>query len=304
LKKTNVSKITLGTVQFGKNYGISNKLGKPNSKTINEILNYSIKNGINTFDTAAGYGESEHILGEFLKFKEKNFSPNIITKISRISPNDENEEGTFRRMKQSVIDSKKKLNNEKITSYLLHNPEDMNDKKIIKSMIRLKEENMVENIGVSTYDENDVKKFLEIPEFDIIELPINLFDLRLVNSKLIEEIDHERKIIFARSIFLQGLFFLKPNELPLELKFAKKYLNELYEISNEYRISIAELAITFVRDIEEITSLIVGVNNVEQIKMNLELINSKKMNENIKEIILKKFSNVPDEIINPRKWKK
>ena len=144
----------------------------------------------------------------------------------------------------------------------------------------------------------------EIPELDVIELPINLFDLRLVNNKLIKEIAHEKKIIFARSIFLQGLFFLKPNELPLQLKFAKKYLNELYQISNEYKISIAKLAITFVRDIEEITSLIVGVNNVDQIKMNLELINSKKINENIKETILKKFSNVPDEIINPRKWNK
>ena len=56
MKKTNVSWITLGTAQFGSDYGISNKLGKPNQKTIHGLLDFSVKNVINTFDTAAGYG--------------------------------------------------------------------------------------------------------------------------------------------------------------------------------------------------------------------------------------------------------
>ena len=87
------------------------------------------------------------------------------------------------------------------------------------------------------------------------------------------------------------------------MKIAEKYLEELHEISNKFEINIAKLALTFVKDIEEIDSLILGVNNVEQIKMNLEIMRSERLNDEIKEIILRKFSKVPDQIINPSKWK-
>ena len=97
--KTNVSRITLGTAQFGSDYGISNKLGKPNEKTIHSILDFSVKNGINTFDTAAGYGESEEILGRFFSTEKNNSMPNITTKVSRINPDKDNFEKIFMKIK-------------------------------------------------------------------------------------------------------------------------------------------------------------------------------------------------------------
>ena len=298
-----MSRITLGTAQFGSDYGISNKLGKPNQKTIYDILDFSVKNGINTFDTAAGYGDSEEILGKFFSTEKNNFMPNIMTKISRINPNKDNFDKIFMKIENSVKNSKKKLFNENITNYLLHNPDDMYNENVVKSLVKLKEKNLIKNIGVSTYTEKHVQKFLEIPEFDVIEIPFNIFDTKLMNNGFLRELVNERKIIFARSIFLQGLFFIKSNNLPPHLKIAEKYLKKLYEISNEFKINITKLALTFVRDIEEIDSLILGVNNVEQIKMNLEIMDSEKLDDGIKEIILKKFSKVPDEIINPSKWK-
>ena len=296
-----MSRISLGTVQFGRNYGISNKLGKPNSETINEILDFSIKNGINTFDTAAGYGDSESILGKFFELKN-NVIPCITTKISRINPIEKNLEQIFKEMKESLETSKKRLRTENIENYLLHNPDDMNNEDIIKCLIRLKKENNVKNIGVSTYTKEQVKKFLEIPELDVIEIPFNIFDTKLSKNKLLEEISNERKTIFARSVFLQGLFFLKPNELSPQLNLAREYLQELHNISDEFKISITRLALTFVRDFEEINSLVIGVNNVNQIRMNLELMNSEKLDDKLKERIFEKFSDIPEKIINPSKW--
>ena len=301
--KTNVSRITLGTAQFGSDYGISNKLGKPNQKTIHGVLDFSVKNGINTFDTAAGYGESEEILGRFFSTEKNNSMPNITTKVSRINPDKDNFEKIFMKIENSIKNSKKKLLNCNITNYLLHNPDDMYNENVVKSLVKLKEKQMVKNIGVSTYTEKHVQKFLEIPEFDVIEIPFNIFDTKLMNNGFLRELFNERKIIFARSVFLQGLFFIKFNDLPSHLKIAEKYLEELHEISNKIEINIAKLALTFVKDIEEIDSLILGVNNVEQIKMNLEIMRSERLNDEIKEIILRKFSKVPDQIINPSKWK-
>lgn len=59
--------LTLGTVQLKQRYGIANKVGKPNEEEANNLLTYAFSNRVTTFDTAPGYGESEDLLGRFLK---------------------------------------------------------------------------------------------------------------------------------------------------------------------------------------------------------------------------------------------
>ena len=58
-----LSKIALGTVQFGLDYGITNNIGKVSQDEVRAILKYAKENGIDTLDTASGYGNSEEILG-------------------------------------------------------------------------------------------------------------------------------------------------------------------------------------------------------------------------------------------------
>ena len=58
-------KLGLGTVQLGLPYGVANKKGKPDREAAMEILKTACQNGMDSFDTAAGYGESEAIIGEF-----------------------------------------------------------------------------------------------------------------------------------------------------------------------------------------------------------------------------------------------
>ena len=54
----------MGTVQFGINYGITNKVGKVNKKEVRNILQLAVESGIELLDTAQAYGSSETILGE------------------------------------------------------------------------------------------------------------------------------------------------------------------------------------------------------------------------------------------------
>ena len=74
-------KLTLGTAQFGTNYGISNKQGKIKTKDLNKILSFCLKNNIKELDTARSYGNAEQRLGNFKKIDQ--FTIN--TKISNIS---------------------------------------------------------------------------------------------------------------------------------------------------------------------------------------------------------------------------
>ncbi len=57
----NISKLTLGIVQLGMEYGIANKSGKPDMEKALEILQTAINKGINSFDTANAYGNSEEV---------------------------------------------------------------------------------------------------------------------------------------------------------------------------------------------------------------------------------------------------
>ena len=59
-----MSKIALGTVQFGIDYGINSENGQVRPEEVRCILNYAHLQNIDLLDTAPAYGNSEKVLGE------------------------------------------------------------------------------------------------------------------------------------------------------------------------------------------------------------------------------------------------
>ena len=107
--------------------------------------------------------------------------------------------------------------------------------------------------------------------------------------------------IFARSIFLQGLYFLNPDELPIKLYGFKKVLLELTSICNYYNISIHELALNFINSNPNIDKIVIGVDNAIQLEKNIEAIKNWKNNSEITEKInLLEIYN--KELLNPSNW--
>jgi aryl-alcohol dehydrogenase-like predicted oxidoreductase len=62
-----MSKLILGTVQFGLEYGVNNQKGIPSSNEIKKILDFAFKRKINILDTAEAYGNSQERIGEYIK---------------------------------------------------------------------------------------------------------------------------------------------------------------------------------------------------------------------------------------------
>jgi len=60
------NRLCLRTAQFGLNYGISNKNGKPLKEDVFKMMDVAIDRGINIFDTASAYGNAEEFLGEYI----------------------------------------------------------------------------------------------------------------------------------------------------------------------------------------------------------------------------------------------
>lgn len=297
-----ISKLTLGTAQLGMQYGIAN-MTKPNLKKSNQLLDYALNHGINSFDTAQNYGNSEKILGDF--FKKTNRSIMITSKIPKVKLDKRNPnfQEVYDFIKKTVNESTEKLGITKLPICLLHNPSDLDRYNgfIEKSLIKLKEERLVKKIGISTYSPKEAKRFLENKKLDSIQIPINILDTRLIKNGLLDELYYEKKMIFARSIFLQGVFFLEQKKLPKKLSGFVPYLKKLEEISKKNNLSIQQLAFLFVRDLNQITSLVIGVDNIFQLKENIKLLAMPSLNTRIYEEVLN-IPKIPEKLVNPSKW--
>lgn len=299
-----ISKLTLGTVALGLNYGISNKEGKPDGETSFEIFSTAMKAGINTLDTARIYGNAEQLIGNFLK---RNNSPvNVVTKF-KIQPDSLADTGKLRdEVFQSIRTSLNYLKLEQVPFCLFHADRNLPLHKvatILPSIISdLQKDGLIDKGGISIDHPGEVELVLQHPVFEVVQIPLNIFDLRLIKSGMIDRLKENNKIIFTRSVFLQGLFFMSPADLKGNLVKAKKYIERLHDIAGKENMSIAQLAFSFVRDIEGITSIVFGAVNVAQVKQNVQLLNGEALSKELSTLINSSFTDVPEEIITPGLW--
>lgn len=247
-----MNKFALGTVQFGMDYGINNKKGEIPQSEVFEILNQAIKFGVDTIDTAYSYGESERVLGNFIKFSKCNLK--IISKLPSCESN---------RVKEIFKSSLNKLGVSSLYGYLVHNFEDYkNNPGIWDELEKLKYNGKVEKIGFSFYFPSEFESVLEDDlKIDMVQVPFSVFDQRF--RPYFSELKRKKVEIYARSVFLQGLAFKEPAELDSYFEPIKNKIEQSILLSKETKIPIFALCLNFVIRCEFIDKVIVGVDNIQ-----------------------------------------
>lgn len=289
-----ISKLSLGTVQFGLDYGISNINGKPVQKEVNNIINYVVDEGINCFDTAQAYGNSEDVLGKAIDNKKDLF---VISKLkTELFKNDLNEniEKSLRDLKLSTL-----------YGLLLHDSQLLLSwsKEDSGKVRRLKEENKIKYFGVSIYTDEEFNLAIENADIDIIQIPFNLFDQRAIINGWLKKAKEENKLLFIRSIFLQGLFFMDKEKLPTKLSNAKELLSAFEVYRDKLELSKSQLALNFVNSVAKDAILLFGCDSLEQAKENIENFNSlMPLSKNIIDELIFTFKDVSEQIYNPARW--
>lgn len=293
-------KLGLGTVQFGMDYGISNQNGKTSLKEVESILQFAQESGISVLDTACSYGDSESVLGMTLT-SEHNFR--IITKLpsfkkDKISSSDSED------LKKAFYDSLSRLRQIKVDGLLIHNADDILNKEgeiLFSALIELRQGGLVEKIGVSVYTGKQIDCLLERYTFDLIQVPINVLDQRLINSGHLRKLKKKNIEIHARSIYLQGLLLMEPKSLCSFFDPIKPFLYKYRELLTSHDLIPVEGAICFIKEVPEIDYIIVGINNLEQLKNNVNSFNKKYDNNLFDEF--KVFSLNEPKFLNPSLWK-
>lgn len=294
--------LVLGTAQLGMNYGVNNISGKPSFSEGFNILKKAFENGVNMVNTALAYGNSELIIGEFMSRTNRYFK--IATKLPKLKYCE-----NLKDQVEAYIE--KSLNNlrvKKIDYYFLHSFEDYkNNIEIIKILKQNQENGKVQKIGVSIYDTYELDYILNNSEgfIDIVQIPFNIFDLRWIKDSILERTKEKGIEVFVRSIYLQGLLFLKKDALDKIHPKTYQYVSKLLEFAEENNMDISNLAMQYIKSHTEINYVLVGCETEEQIDQNIRNFYSDYTDKYklIKEFAMKNYTDVEKEIIDPRLWK-
>lgn len=290
------TRIGIGTVQFGLDYGISNTTGKTSLDEIKKILDFAAVAGINLLDTAPAYGVSEQSIGVSLPTNNP-FS--IVTKTPVLNDvSDINRSALlFKNMFQQSLDS---LKCSSIYGLLVHRVEDLfvhDSERLWAVMEELKAKKSVSKIGVSVYNGEQIDKIIGRFPIDIIQVPINVFDQRLIRSGHLTMLKSMGIEIHVRSVFLQGLLLMHPPNLPAAFESVSGLMQRYHQKISGLNISPIQSALNFVASLPTVDKIICGVNNSNQLK---ELC---IFGNGVTAIDYDEFACDDDNIINPSRWK-
>ena len=257
------SKLGLGTAQWGLSYGISNNSGQTKQEEVSRILAYAKTIGINVIDTASAYGESEKVLGknDLTDFK-------IITKIPSLKLRYLDHALVRASLEETLMESLNALGLESVQGVLIHDCEDLFSQfgvTIITSLQKLKALGKVRQIGVSIYDSSQIRNALKLFKPDIVQLPFNVFDQRLLHDGTLRAIKSLGIEIHARSVFLQGLLLMRADDIPAYFKPWKNQLLAWNQLCADLGEQPQHIALNFAASNSFIDKVIIGVENLSQL---------------------------------------
>ena len=265
------NRLALGTAQLGLPYGVVNTSGFVDYKQAEAILAMASEASIDTVDTAVAYGKSEAILGSI--------GISDFRIISKLPPLPQFPVAVSDWVVKQVEYSLKRLRAQRISGLLLHMPSDLlsqDGPKLVCGLCRVKELGLVDKVGLSVYEPEQLDKLVHLIPIDIVQVPFNAFDRRFADSGWLNKLTERNIEIHARSIFLQGLLLVPWAKVPT--KFArfnhifKKWYCWLDQKSE--RTSPVQACLAHVSSYPSISRMVVGIDSLTQLEEIISFANS------------------------------
>lgn len=292
------SSLVLGTVQLGLPYGIANKTGRPNLPMATDIVRTAWEQGIVEFDTAQDYGDSERVLGH--AFQQLGIAGQAQV-ISKLDPTlDHCNAGV---MANALDASLRKLGVQHLSGLLLHDESllDQWDQGLSAILAGFVRSGKVQGLGVSVYSPDRAWEALHRDDITLVQLPTNILDTRFVERGIFELAAKKKKQIYIRSVFLQGLILMEPNDLPDHMLFARPLVERVKTLAQELGITRHALALGYLKAKMPDARLLVGVETPEQVIRNAVSLDV-SLSPGQMDKIEKYFDRVEMKVLNPALW--
>ena len=243
----------LGTVQLGRDYGITNISGAPSKDLAFAILDAAWDAGVRCFDTARGYGDAEGVIGTWMRARGN--LPAIITKIPPI-------DGDTVAFKKHLQDSLGTLGVSHVEAILLHNAKDYRARGVAGALSELSSGGLANAVGVSIYDVDD----LPIDGLvTVAQMPANVFVQQAAQSSRLRSFVQRGGRLFVRSVLVQGLLVAEEADMPNGFEIQKRAVRAFRQIASDAGISSTALAIQCARQLVPDAQLVLGADSVYQV---------------------------------------
>ncbi len=267
MARSDIERLSLGTAQLGGHYGISNTGGEIQHTDAQGIIEAAVMRGITMVDTAPAYGEAESIVGRALLSEP---AVQITTKLPSVGSISF---GSARSLQDALVESLmaslQRLARSSVDVVLVHNVEDLlgRDGLAVASALRvIKSRGLAHRIGISAYTLEQVEEATEMFVPDVVQLPISVYDQRLIRNHGIETLSASGIEVHARSIFLQGLILMSPEAV--ERKFglaARSHQEQFHSACDDFGTTPLEVCMDFARQIVGLSRIVIGATSPSEI---------------------------------------
>lgn len=255
-------KLALGTVQFGLDYGIANCRGRVPVDEVVQILQMARAAGVDTLDTAIGYGDSEAVLGHagVAGFR-------VITKVGAMPPELIRRADVLAWLRAEVAKSCARLGKGELDGLLLHRPEQIlcnNGPWLVDALCAVRAEGLVRKIGFSIYGPDALPALCAVLQPDLVQAPLSLVDQRLITSGWLDRLAAQGVEVHVRSVFLQGLLLKQAYELPNQFSPWRAVWQRWQGWLADSRSDAVSTCVAFAADQAAVSRVVVGVDSSTQ----------------------------------------
>lgn len=269
-----VSEIGFGAWQLGNKHD----WGSMNDEEAIGLVKESMDRGVNFFDTAPGYGfgKSEELLGRALKGRRNEVIIN--TKFGHDSKG--HEDFSSGRIREAVEDSLRRLQTDYIDSILLHNPpiEILRGKESHYDILeKLKDEGKILTYGASVDSSYEMFELINNTNAGIIEVMFNIFYQE--PSEAFKKAQERNIGIITKvpldSGWLSGKYNSNSKFQGIRSRWTSETINQRSELLKKIsfitddKTTMIQAALRFILSYSEVSTVIPGTRNLEQLKENL-----------------------------------
>lgn len=280
--------LVLGTAQFGLDYGIAGRGEPVPADEVQAILAKAWEYGIRILDTAPVYGVIQSQLSDLMG--DYNFS--VVTKIPAL-PTDLTVESASAFLSSTVENMYQELG-ERIKTILFHNGADLLGSLgscVWKTLLDEIQKKDIQ-LGVSCYSPEDALAIQSQFSIQAAQLPANAFDQRITNyPNFGASLD-----IYIRSVFLQGVLLMEPEQLAHKLPIATDAVKRWQIWCREHNLSLIQAALGVIKGFSGVKYCVFGVNCMKQLEEILEAWRSAPILQYL-DIAIQN-----EQIIDPRRW--
>lgn len=284
-------RLALGAVQFGLPYGVANTQGQVSLAAAERMVKFAADSGVDTIDTAIGYGESEQALG---KIGVGNFK--VVSKLLPLPDAVMDvREWALRETEASLA----RLKLDSLHGLLLHRSSDLHGAQgavLYAAMQKLKSEGYVKKIGISIYSPAELDACAGKFEFDLIQAPFNLVDHRLHASGWLQRLKAQGCEVHIRSAFLQGLLLMPRSTIPAKFAKWEGIWNTWHQWLHQQDADAVGACLAYPLRFPQIDRVVVGANDPEQLRQ-IAAAASREVGYRLPDLGCNE-----ENLINPAKW--